>query len=349
MKRIITPLIITLFIGCQPNSKNTEIEILDLSEKVLPITVTTVQELSQAIEIKTTGLVKSRSTTKYSFKIGGVIAGIYVDEGDKVKKGQLLASLRMEEIDAQYEQAEIGLIKSNRDFIRAQDLYKDSIATLESFQNAKTQLDIATRSLNQVKFNRSYAKIYAQNNGYVTIAMSNPGEVVAPGSPIIVTNDATTSQGYILECTVNDRQWAQVAIGDACQIKLDAYPDKEYVGAVVSKSMEADPVSGAFRIEVTLNNYRGELATGMFGKALITTKLSSTALVIPYEALVQANGDQGFVYRINESNEVEQIAVQIYEILPDKVLISQGISRGETIALGNSAFLTPSSTIKIID
>ncbi len=350
MKKIAIIAITLIIIGCKPDNAPAEDQLNNVpaAPNVIPVTVSTVESITSPVTINTTGLVKTNSTTKYAFKIGGVIEKLYVDEGDRIKKGQLLATLRMDEIEAQFQQANLGLEKAQRDYSRVSNLYQDSIATLEDFQNVKTQLDIAARSLEQVKFNKDFAKIRATNNGYVITKLTNPGEVIGPGTPAFITNDATRSKGYVLECTVNDRQWAQINVSDNCKITLDAYPDQEINGKITSKSAQADPVSGAFRIEVSLSNSKSQLATGMYGKVSITTDESTSNVAIDYAALVEANGKDGHVYIPAENDKVSKTKIRISQITKDKVLISSGLSAGQQVIIGNSAFLSPQSTIKII-
>jgi len=339
-------LVVIALLACSKDQKETPTSLA--KEQVIPVTQSTAREVSQSTIIRTTGLIKAGSTTKYAFKIGGVVQSLYVDEGDRIKKGQLLATLYQDEIDAQYQQAQLAEEKARRDFARVETLYQDSIATLENYQNVKTQLEVAQKTKDQLRFNKQYARVYANADGYIIRKLSNVGEVVGPGSPIFISNDATNSKGYVLECTVNDRQWVQLAKGDKGEITLDAYPGVKIQGTVDNKSVQADPVSGAFRVEVKLSPVRQDLATGMYGRVDIITKESSSAVAIPYQALVQANGNIGYVY-LSNSGKVERRKVVVLDIQSDQVLLASGITAGESVIVGNSAFLSPKSQIKIIE
>ncbi len=109
--------------------------------------------------IHVTGVVQSDTEAKPSFKTGGVIARTYVEEGDYVSKGQLLAQLNMTEIDAQATQAKFAVEKAMRDQQRVENLYRDSIATLEQFQNAGTAVEMAKKSLQIAEFNVAYSQM----------------------------------------------------------------------------------------------------------------------------------------------------------------------------------------------
>ena len=84
---------------------------------------------------------------KLSFKTGGIVGKIFVREGDRVRKGDLLASLDLLEINANADQAKIAYDKAVRDYIRAENLLKEGATTLEKKQNAETAMNMAENSL----------------------------------------------------------------------------------------------------------------------------------------------------------------------------------------------------------
>jgi RND family efflux transporter MFP subunit len=149
--------------------------------------------------INASGLVSTENEARLSFKIGGIIEKIYVKEGDRIKKGQLLATLKSTEIASQVQQVQLTVEKAQRDYQRANNLYKDSVVTLEQLQNAKTGLDIARQNLQQVAFNQEYSKIYAPADGFVVKKIGNEGELASSGSPVLFANALSASSKWILK------------------------------------------------------------------------------------------------------------------------------------------------------
>jgi multidrug efflux pump subunit AcrA (membrane-fusion protein) len=87
--------------------------------------------------ITASGLLSTENEARLSFKISGIIEKIFVKEGDRVRKGQLLATLKSTEIASQVQQVQLTVEKAQRDYQRANNLYKDSVVTLEQLQNAE--------------------------------------------------------------------------------------------------------------------------------------------------------------------------------------------------------------------
>ena len=144
-----------------------QVEETNMATDVIPVKVIQINQEAVGQSIHASGVFTTEDETYLGFKIGGIIQNIMVKEGDAIKAGQLLATLNLTEIKSQVQQAQIGVEKAERDFKRAGNLYKDSVATLEQFQNSKTALDMARQQISVLKFNQNYAEIRALKSGYV--------------------------------------------------------------------------------------------------------------------------------------------------------------------------------------
>jgi len=299
-------------------------------------------------KINATGLVSTENEAKYSFKIGGVINRIFVDEGQFFRKGQLLATLNSTEISAGLMQSDLSVEKAQRDYQRAVNLYKDSVYTLEQLQNTRTALDIAQKAKEAVAFNARYSKIYAASDGFVSQKIASEGEVIGPGMPVLAINETQKNNNYLLKVGVTDREWASINPGQTATVTLDGYADKKIDAYVFRKSQAADPTLGSFQIELKLKLNDIKPAVGMFGKAEISTSQDENVKVIPYSSLVEADGDKAFVFTPDGANKVRKIPVIISKVDNQQVYLKEGLDGVREIVISNSAYLNEKSTIKII-
>lgn len=299
------------------------------------------------LEILGTGTVSTQNEATYGFKIGGVIDRIFVNEGESFNKGTLLASLMMEEIGAGLGEAQLGLDKARRDLRRAENLYRDSVATLEQFQNAKTAYEIAEKQLQAVAFNNAYAHIYATRNGFVARKMANEGEIVESGSPIFMVHE-NQADSWLLNIGLSDKDWAQVEIGNAANIVLDAFPQTNFKGEVFRKSRAADVSNGSYKVGVKVEFNQMVPAIGMFGSAVIYTNRSQEFIWVPYSAIVEADGNGAFVFVPIGNGKVRKVAIEINGFDTNGVRVVSGLENVKEVVLTNSPFLNESSTIAII-
>jgi RND family efflux transporter MFP subunit len=333
-----------IFYACKEEKK--EHNTFNTAE-VVSIKTATVESLALTSNISASGLVTTENTANYAFKIGGIVNHIYVEEGNFFKKGQLLAALDETEISAGLNQTDLNVKKYERDYTRANNLYKDSVYTLEQLQNTKTGLDIAKKQKDAVAFNARYAKIYAAADGFVSQKIANEGEVVGPGSPILAINETSHNNNYLLKIGLTDIEWAAVKIGQKAVVTLDGYPDKQFDALVFRKSQSADAALGSFQVELKLDMKNSKPAVGMFGKAEIHTDNAEDVITIPYDALIEADGNKAFVF-ILENNKVKRQPVTIYKFENKTVYIKDGLQKTDQIVISNSAYLNEQSTIKII-
>jgi len=315
---------------------------------VIPVKVSAVSALGLSQKINATGLVKTENEAKYSFKIGGVISRVFVEEGQFFRKGQLLAALNTTEISAGLMQTSLNVDKAQRDYQRAVNLYKDSVYTLEQLQNTKTALDIAQKGKEAVAFNERYSKIYAAADGFVSQKIASEGEVVAPGMPVLAINETQRNSNYLLRIGVTDREWSAINIGQTATVTLDGFADKRIDAVVFRKSQAADPALGSFQVELKLKLTDIKPAVGMFGKAEINTNHEQQVNVVPYGSLVEADGDKAFVFTPAANNKVKKIPVTISRIDNQQVYLKEGLDGVGEIVISNTAYLSEKSTIKII-
>src|SRR5690606_15125634 len=221
-------------------------------EPPTPVRVAEAVQGPAAPAIRTNGVLANKDEFRLSFKVGGVIQRIAVNEGDRVRKGQKLAEIEQTEIDAQVEQARQAYEKAKRDYERGERLYADQVISLEQLQDLKTQTAVAEAALKAAEFNRNYAAIIAPHDGTVLRRLAEERELVAAGAPILVLG--AQAQGFVVRAGLADREIVQVKAGDVAKVRLDALPGQVLTGTLTEVASAADPASGLFNVEVTLED-----------------------------------------------------------------------------------------------
>ena len=351
MKRIyifgVCSAILLALSACHSNTSTTDP--IPSPEKAIPVTVMSLLQQGSSRTITASGHFTTDDETILSFKVGGIVSSVLVREGDYVRKGQLLATLDVTEIEAQVQQAELLFEKSQRDYNRAAQLFADSVATKEMMQNAQTGLDIATQQLKAARFNLGTAVIKAQGNGYVLRKFVQTGQIVGAGTPILMTNNAGNSE-WMLRVSLSDKDWGLLKVGDKAAVTTDVQ-EGAALQAYVSHKMEgADPTSGAFIVEVKLKGAAPKyLATGLFGKVTIFPSNESQMWELPYEAVLDGHAKEGFVFVTSDQKTAQRIKVEIADIRKDKILVSGGLEDATHLIVSGSAYLRDGATISIIE
>lgn len=258
------------------------------------VRVAAVEHTHADVPVPAVGKLEAKEESRLSFKMGGIIEKVFVDEGQVVRKGQLLATLSLTEINAQLAQAQNGFDKADRDLKRVKNLFADSVATLEQLQNATTAWEVAKAGLDAAAFNRKYAEICAPTDGRVLQRLGDDHEQVSPGNPVIVMADY--GKGWVVRAGLADRDFMRVKLNDSAAVTFDALPGKVFSGLVSQTGAAPNPMSGTYEIEIKLSAPNDRLVSGLVGKISIMPRVEKATTLIPIEALVEAEGSRGFVF-----------------------------------------------------
>lgn len=335
--------------SCNTDSKANEAKQTD----IIPVKTIALNNDIQAGTVNASGQFTTDDEAMLSFKTGGVIERILVKEGDAVRKGQVLAALNLTEINAQVQQAQLAYEKAQRDYQRAVNLHKDSVATLEQLQNAKTGLDLAAQQLKSASFNRSYSEIRAPKDGYILRKLANEGQVITSGTPVFQSNGAQAGN-WLLRVGISDKQWATIQVNDDATIETAASGGKSLAGKVSRKSEGADAASGSFTVDIKITGAKpANIAAGMFGKAAIHTSANTRTLhtgkwSVPYDALLDGDGSTGYVFVTNDNKTAQKIKVSVASVEKDHVIVNGGLENAGALIVSGSAYLTDNSPIRVI-
>jgi RND family efflux transporter MFP subunit len=348
MKTIFTTVALALVLfSCDKSEKANEAPAID--DAAVAVRMTEVTEGNFSMPVISSGLITTGTESRLSFKTGGVVTGILVEEGQTVKKGQILATLDQTEIGAQVSQAKNNLDKTRRDLERVERLFKDSAATLEQYQNVKTAYDVANESSRIASFNQAYSTIRANANGKVIRKFVNEGELVSGGSPVLTINSADDND-WIVRIGLPDVDWVRIKKGDKAIVRTDAYPGEKFDATVSLINEGADVVSGLYVVEVKISPKGRKLATGLVANVEIVPSQLQKLKSIPIEAVVEGSGSNAFVFIVSDDQKtVKKIPVHIAYLSDNKAMISGGLDNITKVITAGSAFLTENSTIKVVE
>ncbi len=311
-----------------------------LTVRAAPVTDTLL-----ARPIAATGTVAPKDEIALSFKVGGVVARIAVDPGDVVRRGQTLATLELQEIDAGLAKARSAAAKAERDLGRAQRLYRDSVVTLAQYQDAETATDVARADLDAAAFNRRHAVIIAPSAGTVLRRSAEPGENVSSGTTVLVLG--SQSRGNVVEVGLADRDVVSVRKGDPAVVHFDALPDRSFQGSVTQIAGAADPATGAYGVEVTLRD-AGGLVAGLVGQVEIRPRIGTPATLVPIEAVLEADGREATVFTLSTDKvRAERRRVTVAFIDGGRVAVTGGLEGATSVLTDGAAYLDDGTAVEV--
>ncbi len=345
---IILGILCLALISCKKNYDDLMAESLAKKDYV-PVFVEKVDDISDEIPIHAIGRVASDSEIRLSFKTGGYIKSMRVEEGDYVKKGRLLAQLRTEEVDSQVLKARQALQKAQRDLERGAAMFRDSVATYEAVQNLTTQVEVSQADLRIAEYNQAYSSITSPISGRILRKFSESNELVAPGQPIY-TVASSKGGSYVVNVDLSDKDIALINLRTSAKITFDAYAGRVFEGSVIKIGESADPRTGTFKIKIAVDQKGSRLRHGMIGKVTLLPGSSSSFVKIPLESVAEGTGDMVTIYTPTSSDTIaksHQMYVSRYG--DDYVLLEKASFQADRVITSGSAYLNDGQRIKIIN
>lgn len=316
-----------------------------VDEKAVCVKAEKLAETDAVVPIHCSGILSSKRMIKMSFKTGGIISALYVEPGQKVKRGQLLASLEMTEISSQVEQARLALDKAERDLLRVKNLYRDTVATLEQLQDATLAFDMAEKNLSIAAFNQQYSKITAPSDGLVIATLAEAHELTGPGTPVLVFSELGNDE-WVVKAGLADKDIVRVHTGDKAVAVFDAYPGKKFPAYVSQLSETADPHTGTFEVELTIEPGRERMINGLVAIVDIEAERNQMVTLVPPEAVTDADGSKGYVYVVEEADTTaKRVAVTIAYLDNQYVAVEEPINKMGLVITEGAANLGPGSKV----
>jgi RND family efflux transporter MFP subunit len=347
MKNTASILIIlfSVLTACKQNYQTTDKN----TENTVPVVVEKPEPLTEPLKVHGSGVLASKKESNLSFKITGFIEKIPVTEGEKVRKGKLLAILDQREINSQVAQAERALEKAERDLKRIQELYADSAATLEQLQDLTTVYEVASFEYDVAKYNQEHSAIFAPSNGRILKSWAEEEELIEAGSPVL-TFASSGEKELILRIGVADKDVIMLKLGDEAEIIFDAYPQTIFPAHVSEIAEAADPRTGTFEIEITLDDPQKDLKNGFIGKVTITPSKKQSLYKIPMNALIEGTSNSATVFAYSEKdNRATRITLRPVKLSSDHFLVrSVEIENMEWVITRGAAYVNENSNLKVV-
>jgi len=296
--------------------------------------------------MRVVGVLSPRDEVRLSFKTGGIVESIAVEEGNVVHQGQVLARLRSTEIDAQVRQAREAADKAERDLARGRALYADEVATREQVEDLSTIAETTRAGLSAATFNARYARIEAPGDGVVLRKIVQPNELVQAGQPVLSVS--SLDRGWVVRAAFADRDVVRIHRGDAARVSLDAFPGREFKASVQEVGSSADPQTGTFNVEFRVDPDGAQFASGMVAKVDMDRAPGAVSAgpVLPLTALIAANGDTAYVFVVESGDVAHRRSVRLGRGDGARVSIADGVAAGERVVTDGAAYLNDGDHVR---
>lgn len=350
-KTMITGLIITSYItllGCSKEQPSVE-----------PIPYVMVEQPATShLEQKSyAGDIQAKQQTALAFRVGGQIIERYVDVGDQVKVGQILAKLDVKDAQlqlnsarAQLESATSAAKLANDELKRFQQLLPINAVSRSQFDAVKNQYDSANAALKQAQSNydvtanqTAYNQLLANKNGVITERNIEIGQVISAGQPayqLALNGDREVVIG------VPEQAISSIRVGQEAWVTLWSKPEDKFAAYVREISPAADQ-SRTFSVKVALKEGPSVIQLGQSARVFFNQEIQN-ALSVPLSS-VSATENQAYVWVVKSDQTLKKVPVTLGTYGRDYVPVLSGLDVGQWVVVGGVHLLHEKQKIKPVD
>ena len=294
-------------------------------------------------------------------KVLGYVDAVFVDRGDRVRKGQLIALVRPSDLPDQLAAAKSTLAQSQAsaalartNFERADKLAPSGVVSQQELQQASAALASAESAeaaskaqISALAVRLGETRIESPIDGVIAVRRLDPGALVGPpGGGAIVTVVRTDRLRVFI--TVNERDAVNVTLGKEAHVELDALPDRSFAGTVVRIAPSFDPNTRTLEAEVQLSNELGLLRPGMYGRGAIRLEVHPNTPVLSVNAVQISNGER-YVF-VLRGDKVERRSIRTGAEVEDGSLleITSGLSTNEEVVVAGADGLSDGAVVRAV-
>ncbi len=310
----------------KPDTQTTSTAPSQPAVRPVPVEVASVQAEPVVDEVEALGSLVADETVAIAPEIAGRLTKLGFREGDRVKKGQVLVELDTGILTQELKQAQVDLGLARDTYERANSLVQRGAGTRVASEQAEAQLAAAEVRVALAQARLEKATIAAPIDGTVGLRSVSVGTYLTPGQTIVTL---TNLDPIKVDFRVPELLLQDVAVGQKIRVRVDAFPNRVFDGAVYAIDPVIDVNGRAIRLRARIPNPDLALKPGLFARVSIVTDVRESALVVPESAVVP-DGQAKAVY-VLEGDKARLVRVRLGKRLSGRVEIAEGLKPGQRI------------------
>ncbi|MBL8299506.1 MAG: efflux RND transporter periplasmic adaptor subunit [Rhodanobacteraceae bacterium] len=334
-----------LLSGCASEAQSTVASQEAKAEKpkaeVIPVEVAMVTQGDITARYAGTATLEAEREAKVVSEIGGVVLSLEAEEGQFVRRGQVLAKLDAERQAVLLRQAETELERLKHQDARNESLFKRQLIARNMYEQNKS--DVATRKaeVDLARLGLSKCAVVAPFDGVVTRRWVKQGQLLKVNEVAFEVADFRELKARL---RVPERASAALKSGQTVNYEADALPGERFLAEVERVSPVVDAASGTVDIVVAVDNSTGKLRPGLFSRLDIAYDTVAAAILVPKTALL--TGDRENSVFIVRENKAQRVAIKLGYESGNSVQVLQGLSPGTDVVVAGQAALIEGSEVQ---
>jgi len=333
----------TLFLA-SCSETTAKIEDKKKQEFAIPVSVASIERNSISSNFHTTATLESRTEADIITRVTGIIEQLSVEEGDYVKKGQVLAQIDARRYQLTLDKADAELAGINQELHRLSLMAEKKLVSAQASDKLKYQYKAAVAARKLAELDLQDSQIVAPISGFISQRYVKSGYFIQGYQKLFHIVDATNLQAVVY---LPEHQLSNVKLDQQATFSFSARKNQLYQAKIRSVSPVIDPNSGTFKVIFSIENTKQELKPGMFAQVALTFATHDNAFTIASDAIITLdNNSKIFVIRNNKAVEIQVRKGFIEEQLTE---ITGDINENDWVVINGQHNLKADALVEILN
>jgi len=314
--------LVLVMAGCgKRNSKKQDFD------PAIPVTVRIVGD-SNALEYRNyVGSVRSEKQVALSFPLGGTLTAVYVHNGQRVRKGDLIAKVDETTAKSFHDAALATLRQAEDGYRRLKQVHDGEGISDVRWVQMETDLEKARQSEISARKHLKDCTLYASQDGVISMGDHIIGEQL---NPLDVVCHIVDMNSLIVEFSVSEKEVGQVGIGTIASGTIPALDNSERPITIYDKSLLANPLGHSYNIKAKMPSGTNDVLPGMVVKIRLALQTPKEQGIVVPSSCVQTMSDGMVVWVVRNGKSYRQ-EIKVSEFVKNGVLVTSGLGCGDTI------------------
>jgi membrane fusion protein, multidrug efflux system len=313
-------------------------------EPQVPVEIVVAERRGITSAYASTAALEPRGEAQVVAKTSGVLLKLMVEEGDRVKAGQVLARLDPERPRLEVQRAQAMLAKLESEYQRAKELFERKLLAADAHERLRFDLDTQRAAYQMARLELSYTDVVAPIDGIIAQRMVKEGNLIQNAQSMFRIVDTDPLEAVL---NVPERELAILRPGLPVSLSVDSEPGRQFAGTIARVSPVIDPGSGTFRVTCEFRDPSGALKPGMFGRISVVYAERADALTVTREALIEGDGAVS-VFVVREGKARRQ-PVKLGLLNGGLVEILEGVEEGEQVVTTGKVTLRDGVKVQVLN
>ena len=312
-------------------------------EKASNVTVHTVRSTKDKSLLHYSGTVEPSQAIPLTFQSNGIVTNVFVEEGDIVKKGQILAIVDKTDYQSMYDAALSKYQQAKDAYDRLKSVHdKGSLPEIKWIE-IETGMKQAESVVHLAKSNLVKCTMVAPDNGMIGRRNIEPGQAALMA---IAPFELINIESVFVKVSIPENEINKIHKGSKASFSISALDSKTYEGEVTNVGIVADKISRTYKVKIDAKNPTLEIKPGMVCDVIIHTSSPKDLILVPYQAVSKDREGKTFVYVVSDNKmNIKKQNVTIGNYHGSEIEVLGGLVAGQTIVVEGKEKLSDSSLI----